>query len=394
MSESYTVSTAISDACATLMASPKVESAMAFLVHDQKLRLEEQIALARIPAPTFHEHQRAEAMCRHFAGLGLSDIRIDEHGNAIGVRRGIGNGPHVLVEAHMDTVFPLDTPLEPHYEGTKVLTPGINDNASGLATLLSTIRGLNSADIETVGDIWFVGTVEEEGRGCLGGMEKLVKSNHFDASISIDCSGFGFFAWRGTAIRTLVVNFHSQGGHAAASFGKVANSLYAAARAVTKIADLPVNGESNTIYCVSNFHAGSDAAINAVAPDSCIKINYRSNEQADLDDLHQRILAACEAAAQEETAHWGMDVVTWDYELVDDLAVAIQDVRNPLVQSMVAVYRAMGVPEPLLLDGGACNIMPALQKDVQAVCIGTGGSGNAHTLDEFYDAVDMHQGPQ
>ena len=394
MPKSYTVSKPISTACETLITHPAVAVAMAFLEKEQKLRMEEQIAIASIPAPTFHERQRAEALCRYFNDLGLSDVRIDAHGNAIGIRRGIGDGPRVLIEAHMDTVFPMDTPLEPRFEGTKVFMPGINDNASGLASLLSIVRGLGSAGIETIGELWFVGTVEEEGRGCLGGMEKLVRDNYFDASISMDCAGFGFFAWRGTAIRSMVIHFHSQGGHASASFGQVANALYAAARAVTKIAEFRVPHESQTIYCVSNFHAGSDAAINAVAPDACIKINYRSNNQADLEALHTRILAACEQAAKEETARWGMDTVTWDYETTDDLAVAVQDVRNPLVQAMVAVYRAMGVEEPRLLDGGACNVVPALQKGIQGVCIGTGGAGNAHTLDEYYDAVDMHQGPQ
>ena len=46
-----------------------------------------------------------------FKEEGLTDCHIDEYGNCVGIRKGTGGGKTVLVEGHMDTVFPLDTKL-------------------------------------------------------------------------------------------------------------------------------------------------------------------------------------------------------------------------------------------------------------------------------------------
>jgi acetylornithine deacetylase/succinyl-diaminopimelate desuccinylase-like protein len=43
---------------------------------------------------------------------GLSDVEIDAEGNAIGVRKGTGGGPLVVVSAHLDTVFPEGTDVK------------------------------------------------------------------------------------------------------------------------------------------------------------------------------------------------------------------------------------------------------------------------------------------
>ena len=80
-----------------------------------------------------------------FKEEGLTDCHIDEYGNCIGIRKGTGGGKTVLVEGHMDTVFPLDTKLEIVREDGFIKCPGIVDDTRGCATVLSTIRALNAA---------------------------------------------------------------------------------------------------------------------------------------------------------------------------------------------------------------------------------------------------------
>ena len=100
-----------------------------------------------------------------FKEEGLEDCHIDEYGNCVGIRKGTGGGKTTLVEGHIDTVFPLGTKLEIKKEDGFIRCPGICDDTRGLASVLSTIRALNAADIKTKGDIHFVGTVQEEGTG-------------------------------------------------------------------------------------------------------------------------------------------------------------------------------------------------------------------------------------
>ena len=385
-----TVSPEITARLSHIKALPAVEQALSFLERDVDRTLEEQIELAAIPAPTFHEREKALAFCDKLTALGLEEVHLDRFGNALGVRRGKGKGQSVMVEAHMDTVFPLDTDLTPRREGSRIYMPGLNDDTSGMTSILTVIRALNEAGIETEGDLWFMGTVEEEGVGALGGMKKHMSEHKYDASISIDGAGFGTVVFNGTGLRTCEINFHSKGGHAAGAFGKVANSLYAAARCVVKIASIEVPPESGTIYCVSNFHAGNDAGINAVAADSQIKINYRSHRQEYLEELHEKIMKAAEEACAEETARWGCDTVTWDTKEYVNVPAVSQSADIELVQATVAVMKDRGI-EPKLVQGGATNCTMGIYAGVPSVCIGSGGiGGGAHSLEEFFDNTDRH----
>ena len=388
--DNFTVSPSVEQTLAQLKGLPCVQTSLDFLKTDSELTLEQQIAMAKIPAPTFHEREKALAFCEYLKELGLEDVHLDRFGNAIGVRRGSGKGPRVILEAHMDTVFPLDTVLEPKFEGSRVYLPGVNDDTSGMASILSVIRALNAGNIETEGDLFFMGTVEEEGMGALGGMKKHMSENTYDASISIDGSGFGNIVFNGTGLRTCEINFHSKGGHAAGAFGKVSNSLYAAARCVVKIASIEVPPDSGTIYCVSNFHAGNDSAINAVASDSQIKINYRSNRQDFLETLHNQIMQAAQEACDEETARWGADTVTWDTKQYVDVPAVTQSANIPLVEALYTVIKDCGI-EPTFSVGGATNCTMGIYAGVPSVCIGSGGSGGgAHALDEYYENTDRH----
>jgi hypothetical protein len=127
--------------------------------------LDEQIRLALIPAPPFEEAERATTW-RALREIGLEEIRTDEVGNvsaAAGLRRRLPEG-RTLLTAHLDTVFPAETPVR---RGATVADPrpGITDNARGLAALLGRRGAHPPAAWDPVTPLWFVATVGEEGRG-------------------------------------------------------------------------------------------------------------------------------------------------------------------------------------------------------------------------------------
>ena len=64
------------------------------------------LALCAIPAPTFAEEPRAAAVAELLQAGGLEPSR-DDAGNVL-ARVG-GDGPAVVVAAHLDTVFPAGT---------------------------------------------------------------------------------------------------------------------------------------------------------------------------------------------------------------------------------------------------------------------------------------------
>src|SRR5271165_2415650 len=86
-------------------------------LHGQQM-LRWQTELIAIPAPPFGEELRSRWMAAQFREAGLAEVQIDAIGNVFGVLTGPASGPAagppsvVLLSAHLDTVFPFDTPLE------------------------------------------------------------------------------------------------------------------------------------------------------------------------------------------------------------------------------------------------------------------------------------------
>src|SRR5690606_22155708 len=131
--------------------------------------------------------------------LGLTDASADAGGNVVAVREGRGTGPTLVLSAHLDTVFPAGTDVTVRAREGRYHGPGVGDDARGLAALLSLLRGLAALlsilralednDIETVGDLMFVGTVGEEGLGDLRGVKALLRERgEIDGFLSIDGS--------------------------------------------------------------------------------------------------------------------------------------------------------------------------------------------------------------
>ena len=106
--------------------------------------LEEQLRIVQIPAPSLDEQERAIYFERRFSEIGLLETHRDEVGNVLAHLPRPANpaGPPILFAAHLDTVFPRDTPLAPRVDGDRIHAPGIADNARGLAALLGLARVL------------------------------------------------------------------------------------------------------------------------------------------------------------------------------------------------------------------------------------------------------------
>ena len=112
----------------------EVKKAMDFIEADAEQSIEDQIALTLIEAPTFHEAARAQAYAEYLGKLGLEDAHVDEFGNAVALWKGAGTGPKILVEAHLDTVFPKGSVKEVRRENGILYAPGKASNAGGVAT--------------------------------------------------------------------------------------------------------------------------------------------------------------------------------------------------------------------------------------------------------------------
>ena len=347
-----------------------VKEALELIKEDQRRTIDEQKELVLIEAPTGHEEKRAKVFSEKLRALGLTDVHIDEFGNVVGIRKGSGNGPKVLIEGHLDTVFPFGTVHTVEEKDGFLYAPGIGDDTRALAMLLCLIRTLNETNVQTCGDIIFVGTTREEGMGGLGGMKDFLNANHdIDISLSVDNNDMSGLVFEATGGETYEVIFHGIGGHAFGAFGKMAQPLHAAARAVAKIADFVVPSDPKTAFCVSNFHSGNDAGVHAIASEASIKFNFRSNSVKELDILRDKIFHAIEEACQEESDKWNCDRITWEKRLISEIPAGSQDPNSPLVETAFLGLTHLGV-EPVFFKGGCTNANVAISKNIPAICMG------------------------
>ena len=392
----YQVSAKVQQIFDQVMGLEEVKNALDFIEKDAEKSIQEQIELTLIESPTFYEAERAKAYAKYLGDLGLEDAHVDPYGNAVAVWKGAGTGPKVLVEAHLDTVFPFGSVKEVKEENGVLYAPGIVDDTRGLAVLLSALRGLKASGLQTKGDIVFVGTSREEGMGSLGGMKDFLDHNpDIEASISVDGAWTEGITFEATGFKTYAVNFYGIGGHAYGAFGLMANPLHAAARAVAKIADIVTPLVPKTTYCVSNFHAGNDAGVHAIVPEATIKINMRSNGQKELDELKEKVYAAIKAGAEEETARWGKDTITYKIHEYFNVPAGTLDRNDPIVEGIYTIMQYMG-KDPIFNEGGPTDAAFPICRGIPAVCIGSGDiETHSHSAaNERFPVAVMHQGPQ
>ena len=61
---------------------PQINQALEFIKAEDDNTTQETLRMCQIAAPSFHEEKKAEYVCKRFEQIGLSDVHIDEVGNA------------------------------------------------------------------------------------------------------------------------------------------------------------------------------------------------------------------------------------------------------------------------------------------------------------------------
>ena len=161
--QTFSPSTVIRD----LLDSPQVQRAFQFIDSHLDQITEEQIRICSIPAPPFGEQERAGYLRQRFLEAGLADAKLDEEGNCLALREGESPLRHVVVSAHLDTVFPADTNLRVTRGSDLIHGPGLGDNSLGVAALLGLFWAFRERGLQPRGDVWLIANVCEEGLGDL-----------------------------------------------------------------------------------------------------------------------------------------------------------------------------------------------------------------------------------
>ena len=380
------------DIGARLMQDATVKGAIDAAKADEVRTIAEQVEICEVDAPPFKESKRAELYARKFRELGLQNVRIDKVGNVLGDRPGMSPRPHVVLAAHLDTVFPEGTPVKTTQEGPVISGPGIGDDCRGLAVVLAVIRAMKQGNVRTPGSITFVGNVGEEGLGDLRGVKYLFDEGlkgRIDRFVSIDGTGLGITHISVGSLRYRVT-FKGPGGHSYGAFGMV-NPIHALGRAMAAIGDFQVPSEPKTTFNVGRIGGGT--SVNSIPFEAWMEVDMRSADPASLQSLDAKFHKAVDDAVAAENARWNSRALSVDKALVGNRPAGRAPSTSAIVQTAASVTKALGIP--VSMDEGSTDANYPQSLGIQAITIDGGGRGRgAHALDEAFDTTDSWKGTQ
>src|SRR5947209_40865 len=370
----------------------RIRAALDSIKAQEKWTVDQQVSICEIPAPPYKEATRAAEYRRRLQSLGLANVIIDSIGNVIAERRGTGGGPSVLIEGHLDTVFPEGTDVKVKRNGTALAGPGIGDDCRGLAVVLSVARAFQRAHVQTAGTVYFVGDVGEEGQGNLRGTRYLFSNTlkgKIDYFISVDGTGLDL-KHHGVGSKRYRVTYKGPGGHSYGAFG-IPNPIHALGRAVAGIADARVPSSPKTTFNVGVISGGT--SVNSIPFSATMDLDMRSETADALDALDKQVLKILGDALTAENDRWSKQTGARAERARLSLAIDTIGIRpanstqteaSPIVATAIAAGRSLGFMPSAGVSGTDANL--AMSLGVPAITIDGGGSGSgAHSLGERYD---------
>lgn len=340
----------------------------------------ETIAVCQIPAPSLLEQDRAAYVLDRLKPF-CADVYSDEVGNVIGYIPGQPHKPTLMLAAHMDTVFPIETDVTVRREGDQLFAPGVRDNSTAVAALIVLAESLQQFTEQDIGDLYLVGTVGEEGLGDLKGMRAAYEQlkDKVDYCIAVD-GGFGGIVNAGIASRRFNVTCTAGGGHSWGNFG-VPSAIHALGHMIAGIDEIQVPKNPRTSYNVGVIEGGN--SVNSIAGRASMLIDMRSVENQSLHVLEKQVRTIIKDVSHRHD-------VNAEIEVVGDRPGGSLSQTHHLVVSAEKVLSYLGMSPRFNASSTDANI--PLSQGTPAICIGVTTGHNTHRLDESLDIPPLSRG--
>ncbi len=378
---------------ARLAASPEVRSAFNWLRTQEPQFTQWQMEMARIAAPPFGEAARGAWLAEKFREVGLDDVRIDDVGNVFGIHPGFGQR-YVALSAHIDTVFPANTPLNIRQQGSRLYGPGVSDNGAGVTAMLAIAAMLRSVRVRHALPFVFIGNVGEEGEGDLRGMRHIYATPRWKDSIAyslvLDGAGADTIVAEALGSRRFEVIVRGPGGHSWSDFG-APNPIVVLARAVDTFTAAPVPAIPKTTFNIGVIRGGT--SVNSIPESASMKVDIRSTSMIEMERLEQTLRLALNRAVEDETVT--AEMRSQAQKRPSGVSCEVVPIGNRPAGELATGARILHVVRAV--DGqlnNAAQVQRAstdanipLSMGLEAIAIGGGGSGGgAHTLQEWFDS--------
>ena len=334
------------------------------------------IELCAVPAPPLDEADRAAVVRRWWREDGL-ETDTDAVGNVWACLRP-GDGPGLLVAAHLDTVFARDVRHGVVRAGDRLVGPSVGDNTVAVAALSSLQRLLPSP---TPTAVWIVATVGEEGLGNLKGVTAALESppQPIAALVALEGNYLDRVNNIGVGSHRIRVTVRGPGGHAWENANHP-SAVHAAAEMIHRLDRLPRPG-GRTSLNVGTVSGGE--SVNARALLCSFMVDLRADSQDSLDELVGRARAILDECAADQ----GVDVST---AVIGHRPAGGIPPSHPLVRVACDALIASG-REPRL-TAASTDANAAYARGIPAVTLGITTGELTHTEEEWIDLPPVPTG--
>lgn len=331
------------------------------------LVVDRTIEICLVPGPPLHEGRRAEVVVAWWTTDGLVPAR-DAVGNVWAQIRG-GDGPAVVVAAHLDTVFPPSVEHGTRQEGDRLIGPSVGDDSIALAAL-SQLDALLPAEL---GSVWILATIGEEGLGDLAGAKAAMAAPlvAVRAFVAIEGNYLGRITTTAVGSVRYRVTVDGPGGHAWERAGGP-SAVHVAADLVVGAAALAAPGGS-PIVAVNVGRIEGGEAINSRAERCTFDVDLRSDDPQALADVDLSFRRLCAGAG-------GADV-TIALEPIGQRPAGRIDRDHPVVAAAARALRSIGREPQFIASSTDANA--AFAAGVPAIAIGITEGAGEHTEQEW-----------
>ena len=339
--------------------------------------------IAAVPAPTGDEGARSRLVAGLFRDAGLA-VAVDDLGDVVatlpGANGAAGDGPAVLLAAHLDTVFAAGTPLPIRRNGERLHGPGVGDNSLGVAAVVALPALLAAAGERPAVDLLLTGNVGEEGLGNLRGMRAVMDAHpRIAAAVAAEGHNLGRVTHVAVGSRRLRLLVRGPGGHSWGDFGRP-SAIHALARLVADLDAILLPRNPKTTLNVGMIDGG--VSVNSIAPTASCLIDLRSVDDGSLRRLSERVDRAVAAVNRNG--------VTVTSEVLGERPAGTIVLDSAIVRLATEALSALGV-EPAF-DASSTDANVPISRGIPAVCIGLTTGGNVHREDEFIDTGPVATG--
>jgi tripeptide aminopeptidase len=343
--------------------------------------VERAVQIQQIPAPTFQEQERAEFVRDLIAAEELHDICIDDAGNVFARFPGTGSGKPLIVSAHLDTVFPMETNLRVARGSDMIHGPGLGDNSLGVAALFGLIWSLRERQVLLGGDIWFVANVCEEGLGDLRGMKAVVErfGNNVQAYLVLEGLALGHVYHRAVGVKRYRITARTSGGHSWSDYGQP-SAVHELAKLVVELASFSLPTYPRTTMNVGRISGGT--SVNVIASEASLDLDLRSEGQ--------EALAALVSAVERLIQKANKTGINMEWQVIGQRPAGEISASHPLVLLAKDCLREQGMDAGLISGSTDANV--PLSKGYPAIVLGITTGGSAHTVHEFINIPPIAKG--